>query len=1442
MKSNIKSYNKAIFCLLFFVNFFSHIKAQSNNCDFPPFLEGQDRSYAVGDILSRDGIDYQVIQPGWANFSSQDDWWAPGTGSSWTQAWSIVNSPCLSSGNSNGNSVLNFDGVNDFINADEVVNNLTGNNFTVEFWINTDVLNQDVGRVALFSVNPAQNSVGADNEFMLMLGDPGRGTREQLIAYDQRNRASRNAIVSANDITGTCTHIAYVRNGNIGEIFINGISEGTHVIRYNITANHVVSFGQEYDKNNITSQHFKGNMWDIAIWNTSRTAAQIQSDADGNLTGEELGLVAYYDCNQGSPNQSNPTENVLRDATSNNFDLPLNGFALNGDNSNWIEGTCCTDVTFKVQRKMCNNCEDFQLRVSVLSKDQRIPTDYYYPVTGCDYEVTLCLNPNDIVSISNPDLQNGVNYDNIFVNGEVQYPNGKDYFDFTDQGEDNYKNIELTIDNSENCECEDKKYTLYKDGHLNGESIPIQLVDCRATATICVGPNDSYDLFSESASNGPKLEVENVILNGSVQYNRDNYLKTVPFDPSKCCESLENFDLENLIVYSEDITLTETTNWSDKVFVKEGVTVTVDGVLLDVTNVDVIFGECAGIDFINNATFRSTNSVFRPCAIDGVWKGLRFDVNENSPFLGYLNTSTIKNAAYGIQANGSNNQDFNLRITNNTFINCFHSIDLNRINFLTSITGNTFNKNDLFPVFYDESVFRCDNLLFNTSEDFAGGINAFSTQFNGEISNNTFTRTNDGQSNWGNYTTDLESFFGISLRSQSNNSSLNKTSVLNFDGVNDFINADEVVNNLTGNNFTVEFWINTDVLNQDVGRVALFSVNPAQNSVGADNEFMLMLGDPGRGTREQLIAYDQRNRASRNAIVSANDITGTCTHIAYVRNGNIGEIFINGISEGTHVIRYNITANHVVSFGQEYDKNNITSQHFKGNMWDIAIWNTSRTAAQIQSDADGNLTGEELGLVAYYDCNQGSPNQSNPTENVLRDATSNNFDLPLNGFALNGDNSNWVSDECATVFDNDIFKAIIVNNQFTNVQDALYLRGKEVIFDGNNISNSEFNGPVSVGDIVTPINIETSSDVKIQNNILTYSGFKDDNANSGNGMPAIWTNNSDIINIRNNEFHGYQMGILLRSVVNSNVSNNEIHEYSKYGIYMEDCLDNLNVSCNNLNGKLVAETQTVGIADFITNGGVQNVSNVIKGNCITENTTAIHLEGSLGDHVTPRIVNNFIYNYTAFGLTNINRDMTNQIGSGLTSNAAGKNSFTSNNVTGMAIDVASNNPVTIFGNYGVSSLSSGVTTMGNNLYSSSASCGLQIGGVSNQINQDELCDVLTQNRDMFDARAYDYDSESDEDDIRVASNMTFEKVEKEDELFKSYPNPAHNNLFIDISTNYNDLSIEIRGVNGNLIETFYNITSLGKVTLDINELSPGMYFVKLCSDNQIVKSQKFIKK
>lgn len=870
------------------------------------------------------------------------------------------------------------------------------------------------------------------------------------------------------------------------------------------------------------------------------------------------------------------------------------------DNLNYFTPNCSENVTIKVQRKNCDKCEDFVLEVNIKSEDELTTKSELFQVNSCAYEFEISLKPTDEVILSNDNLSYKKVFEDVYIDGEVMYLDNKDYFDFSDFGEENYQNIEFTIDNSENCQCEDKKYFLYKDGII-GNGKTIQLIDCEGTISLCVGSGDNYDLFSESAKGTLEKEMANVILNGSVQYNNEGYMKTEPLDPAKCCESLENLSEESLLVFSENQTITVNTIWDNKVFIKENVILTIDGAGLDVTNVDVIFGECSGIDFINNATLRSTNSVFRPCDIAGVWRGLKFDVDSDSPFLGFMNTSTIKNAVYGIQANGLNNDSFNLRITDNTFINCFHSIDLNRVNLLTSITGNTFNKNEFFPIFYDQRMnFSCNNHVFNTAVKHAGAINAFATEFNGKIANNTFIRTNDGSSTFGAYPGQLERYFGIILAVSSN---------------------PQILNN------------------------------------------------------------------------------------------------------------------------------------------------------------------------------------------------------------------------------NDIFNAFIVNNTFTNLQNALRVRGKEVTFSGNTISNTEFNGTNSSNDLVYPIFLENASNIEIENNHLDFSGFLDANANGGNGVPAISANSSDLLNVNNNEINGYQMGISLKDVENSNVNSNEIHQYSKYGIYVENCFNNLIISCNELNGNLRSgEIQTVGIGDFVTTRGNQVVTNVIKGNCILDNSTALHIQGNgnSGNHIAPQIFNNFIFNYNRFGIQNIGRNLHKRVGSGNAAPNRGKNSFNSNN-EGTAFDVASNTQARIYWNWGANNTNPMISRSGRNKSQSSASCAAHLKTDRNStMNLNEYCVLGVQTR-SYQPQTYDYSIEINRDDIRQAEIMSFEKSVIQEDLFRFYPNPVKNELFVDVLKDSENLSIDIKGVNGNLIKYYNNVSNFENLSINVSDLSPGIYFINLNSETGTIQSKKFIK-
>ena len=96
--TNINSSKKALFFLLAFTIFISFFSNLQSACTNPAFAEGVDRAYVNGNILSRGGVDYTVKEAGWANASGSDAWYAPGTGSNWTDAWTLSSNPCVGAG------------------------------------------------------------------------------------------------------------------------------------------------------------------------------------------------------------------------------------------------------------------------------------------------------------------------------------------------------------------------------------------------------------------------------------------------------------------------------------------------------------------------------------------------------------------------------------------------------------------------------------------------------------------------------------------------------------------------------------------------------------------------------------------------------------------------------------------------------------------------------------------------------------------------------------------------------------------------------------------------------------------------------------------------------------------------------------------------------------------------------------------------------------------------------------------------------------------------------------------------------------------------------------------------------------------------------------------------------------------------------------------------
>lgn len=191
-------------------------------------------------------------------------------------------------------------------------------------------------------------------------------------------------------------------------------------------------------------------------------------------------------------------------------------------------------------------------------------------------------------------------------------------------------------------------------------------------------------------------------------------------------------------------TITSNTVWDDKIYIADNVIVTVDnGATLDITNVDVVFGHAAGIDFKNGSVIRANNSVFRPCNINEVWRGIDFyTTNATSPS-GTINECTFKNAKTTLEGYSTGNKmPLDLRITNNLFADCQRGIALSNTSFNRSMSGNTYmvdNKNLPFNTVSSQ-------LNSSSSTEF-DGLYSVNNSYSDLISQNDFIFTSNSSIN-----------------------------------------------------------------------------------------------------------------------------------------------------------------------------------------------------------------------------------------------------------------------------------------------------------------------------------------------------------------------------------------------------------------------------------------------------------------------------------------------------------------------------------------------------------------------------------------------------------------------------------------------------------------------------------------------------------------------
>jgi hypothetical protein len=215
---------------------------------------------------------------------------------------------------------LQFDSVDDYVEISDnaLLSGGAGKSLTVEAWVKPSIVSGTRPIVHKFLD-------GNTKDWGFAIFD---GTVEAGIESSADNWEVSGGSVAA----GVWTHLAFVfdNNANLARLFVNGVQATQKTLSKDMPdSNAPIRIGRHgYD-----SDYFSGEIEEVRVWNTARSASQITAAMNGELLGNESGLIGYWAFNQGSGQ-------TAEDGTSNNNDGRL-GNATSSDAADpaWVSST-----------------------------------------------------------------------------------------------------------------------------------------------------------------------------------------------------------------------------------------------------------------------------------------------------------------------------------------------------------------------------------------------------------------------------------------------------------------------------------------------------------------------------------------------------------------------------------------------------------------------------------------------------------------------------------------------------------------------------------------------------------------------------------------------------------------------------------------------------------------------------------------------------------------------------------------------------------------------------------------------------------------------------------------------------------------------------------------------------------------------------------------------
>ncbi len=247
----------------------------------------------------------------------------------------------------NTDNALNFDGSNDYISLSSNIP-YTNNAITIDAWIRSTASNSggidDIiswGNTTYGSTSTTKVNVV---EFRVYNGKLSFVLNDNSTFYEITSRDYVN--------TGKWVHVAVVKSGTNVTLYINGQADTNPILASTNTSSTAPTSAPLPNVTNIgalgyngglgygitNGSSFLGDIDQIRVWNTVKNITDISTNRFVEMSGNESGLVASYDFNQGVANGSNGSLTVLNNINSDTYTGTLNSFALTGTSSNFVTG------------------------------------------------------------------------------------------------------------------------------------------------------------------------------------------------------------------------------------------------------------------------------------------------------------------------------------------------------------------------------------------------------------------------------------------------------------------------------------------------------------------------------------------------------------------------------------------------------------------------------------------------------------------------------------------------------------------------------------------------------------------------------------------------------------------------------------------------------------------------------------------------------------------------------------------------------------------------------------------------------------------------------------------------------------------------------------------------------------------------------------------------